>query len=520
MSEKRDFFSKVGQVGSITLISRFLGLVREMARAHFLGTSLFSDAFSLAFSLPNLFRRLTAEGAMSNAFIPVYCEIKEKDSKERALEFAKNFFWVLSLILVFLVGIFIWQAPFFVSQLFARGFTGETLEATVFLSRLMFGYVLLISLSAVAQGILNSEGVFSIPAFTPVLLNLSIIAAAFGLSSYFANPAVAFALGVMVGGFLQLFFQVPALKKKGFSFFGGMKSRGINLGDPKIKDALKLLVPTLFGAGVYQINIIISNLIATTLEGGSLSSLTFSNRLLELVLGVLVVSLATVMLPKLAGFFHSGEREQASAMIKQNIEVILFVTLPVIGITLVMAEEIVGLLFLRGSFDLNSLQMTAGALRFHILGLVFIGINRILLASYQANKMISLTAWIAFGVMLANVGMAFYLSNFLGHLGIALASSLAQAIQMIALFFFLGRLGVSGALPIATSLRILAFSVLLFLELWFLKKYLGAEFDFSYSMQFFILFLSLFPALVLPLLLLAQRELKYLKKYLKGRGKA
>ncbi|MDX2470544.1 MAG: murein biosynthesis integral membrane protein MurJ [SAR324 cluster bacterium] len=520
MSEKRDFFSKVGQVGSITLISRILGLVREMARAHFLGTSLYSDAFSLAFSLPNLFRRLTAEGAMSNAFIPVYCEIKEKDSHERALEFAKNFFWGLSLILVCLVGLFIWQAPFLVSEIFARGYSGETLEVTVFLSRLMFGYVLLISLSAVAQGVLNSEGVFSIPAFTPVLLNLSIIAAAFSLGSTFANPAIAFAVGVIFGGFLQLFFQFPALKRQGFRLFSNANKRGINLGDPKIKEALKLLVPTLFGAGVYQINIIVSNLIATTLKQGSLSSLTFSNRLLELVLGVLVVSLATVMLPKLAGFFSTGDVERASAMIKQNIEVILFVTLPVIAITLVMAEEIVALLFLRGSFDLHSLEMTAGALRFHILGLVFIGINRIFLASYQANKMISLTAWIAFGVMVANVVLALYLSSFMSHLGIALASSLAQAMQMLALLLFLGRLGVRGSLPFLTSLRILAFSTLLFLELWFLKKYLNTELELSYFVQFFVLFFAIFPALILPVLLAAQKEVKFLKNYLKNRGKA
>src|SRR3989339_694290 len=208
MSERKEFLTKVSQVSGITFLSRIRGLLREMTSAHFLGTSFYADAFALAFSLPNLFRRLTAEGAMTNALIPVFCELDETQGRSRALEFAKNFFWLSTLLLVAFCALFILFADFMVAEVFARGFTGEALSATVLLTRVMFGYILLISLAAVVQGVLNGIGVFWVSSFTPLLLNLAMIGSAYLLSPYFANPALPFALGVMLGGALQLGFQI------------------------------------------------------------------------------------------------------------------------------------------------------------------------------------------------------------------------------------------------------------------------------------------------------------------------
>lgn len=423
-------------VSLITLLSRIAGMVREMVGAWALGTSFYADAFALAFSLPNLFRRLTAEGAMSNAFIPVFCEVDKREGRQRALDFARSFFWALTLLLVVLTALFLWQADFLVSRFFAAGFTGEPLAVTVLLTRVMFGYIILISLAAVAQGVLNSLGVFWISAITPVWLNLAIISVALGLAGFFENPALPFALGVMVGGLAQLLFQMPILYKKGLRLFQSPWY------DPKIKEVFSLIVPTIFGVGIYQINILISNLIATTLGEGSLSALTFSNRLLELVLGVMVVSITTVILPKLSGHFIDKELTLVARHLTRTLKIVAFVTLPVTALTLALSDELVATLFLRGRFDLESLKMTSGALQLHILGLVFIAFNRVLLTAYQGARRIKITVAVSAVVVAVNLLAAYGLSGSLGHRGIALASSLSQMVQLLLLWALVGRLGI------------------------------------------------------------------------------
>jgi len=332
--------------------------------------------------------------------------------------------------------LFIWQADWLVAHVFAAGYSGEALEATVFLSQIMFVYMLLISLAAVAQGILNSMRVFWVSAATPLLLNISIIGLALALKDQWENPALPFALGVVLGGILQLGFQLPHLFKRGFSLIG-------KLWDPQVIQVFKLIVPTIFGVGVYQINILISNLIATGLGEGALSSLTFSNRLLELVLGVLVVSITTVILPNISGHFIKGELDQVTKQIGRTLKVVALVTLPVTVIAIALREEIVELLFFRGQFDQTSLKMTAGALFFHIMGLSFIAFNRVLLTAYQGARRIQITVWVAAAAMLANLIGAFWLSQTMGHLGIALASSLSQGLQWVLLALLLSRLGLT-----------------------------------------------------------------------------
>jgi len=467
---KKSMVRSIGAVSLITLLSRVLGLVREMVRAWALGTSIYADAFSLAFSLPNLFRRLTAEGAMSNAFIPVFCDLDKESGRERALAFSASFFWVLAVLLCGATTLLIWQTPWLVTHVFAAGFRGETLEITILLTRLMFGYLVLISLAAVAQGVLNSVGVFWVSAVTPVWLNIAIIGSAVGFASFFDNPAIPFAIGVMIGGLAQLCFQVPYLRLNRLRFFGNP------LFDPKIKDVFVLIVPTLFGVGVYQINILISNLIATTLGTGALSALSFSNRLLELVLGVFVVSITTVMLPRLSGFFAEQRMGDITALLSKTLAVVAFVTLPVTALTYGLADEMVSLLFQRGEFGQTSMEMTAGALRFHIIGLTFIALNRILLTAYQGAKRIKLTLWVSLVVMLVNIAGAYGFAESMGHLGIAWASSLSQMVQLACLVFLLPKLNLLGVLNrrFFTSFAIsLAASLALWGGLVFLRPLVG-----------------------------------------------
>ena len=435
---RRSLFKSIGAIGLITLLSRVLGLAREIVRASLLGTSFYSDAFTLAFSLPNLFRRLTAEGVMTNAFIPVFCEAHQKEGRLRALDCARNFFWLSTMLLAALTLLFVLAAPWLVEYLFAPGFFGETLRLTVFLTRLMFAYIILISLAAVCQGVLNSFAVFWVSSFTPVLLNICIIGCALLFAPRLQNPTIGFAIGVLLGGSLQLAFQLPFLYRCGFRLRGPLRFR-----DPYLRQTGKLLLPTIFGVGIYQINIIVSTLIATTLQEGSLSSLNFSNRLLELVLGIFAVSIATVMLPEISRLVVAGKLDRVRTDLQHAVRIALFVTLPVTMGTLVLAEELVSALFMRGRFDAGSVSMTAGALRCHILGLAFIACNRILLTGYQAAQYLKRTVQISAAVMIVNLLLAFATSRYIGHLGIALANTLSQVTQTALLLLFLHEIALS-----------------------------------------------------------------------------
>lgn len=448
--------------------SRILGLIREIVRASILGTSFYSDAFTLAFSIPNLFRRLTAEGIMINAFIPTFCQIKQKDGDEKALAFARNFFWLSTCFLIVFSLTFIATAPWLVKYLFAAGFTGEPLQLTIFLTQFMFCYIALVSLAAICQGILNSFATFWVSAFTPMLLNISIIGCALFFAPRLENPTFGFAIGVLIGGALQLLFQLPYTFKHRFKLIAP-----VCFSDPHLRQVGKLMLPTIFGVGIYQINIIISNLIATTLKEGSLASLNFSNRLLELVLGVFVISLTTVILPKLSHLFIDKNFEEISHRLKESLHLIAFITLPVMAGSMIIAEEAISVLFLRGRFDETSLVMTAGALRFHMMGLIFIAWNRVILTCYQAAKYLKRVVQISVIVMIANLIGALVFSRYISHLGIALASSISQIIQTILLIFFIGEISIKGVTKNFFSLsllkNIMAAGVML-IALYFLKE--------------------------------------------------
>ncbi|MGK0290881.1 MAG: putative peptidoglycan lipid II flippase [bacterium] len=429
---KKSFLKAVGILSIITLLSRVLGLVREGIKAFLLGTHFYSDAYTLAFMLPNLFRRLSAEGSMITAFIPIFNEIKKKEGKEKALSFASNFFLILGIITTLFSILFISFSSWLIPYFFAVGYSGEALDLTIVLTQFMFPYIVLISLAAMCQGVLNSFQIFWVSAFTPILLNLSIITFAYFLASHLSNPTYGFAIGVIVGGVVQLFFQIPFLWSKGFRFF-----RKVSFNDPNVKKVGKLMIPGMFGVGIYQINIVISNMIATTLEEGSLSSLTYSNRLLELVLGVFVVSIATAMLPQLSNLFLDGKIDVVKKQLRLSLRLIIFITLPVTAGMLATKEELIRLLFFRGAFGIESLKMTAMALQYHIFGLVFIGLNRVLLTCFYATKDFKRPVKIAAFVMLINVFVALGLSQLMGHKGIALASSISQLAQTLILFYFI-----------------------------------------------------------------------------------
>ena len=429
LGKKKTIFTSIGVLSLVTFTSRIFGLVREQVKASILGTTIYSDIFTLAFQFPNLFRRLSAEGAMMSAFIPIFHEIEDKEGQEKALVFARQFFWVLGLVTMFFSCFIIILSPWLLR--FYVSWRGKEFDLFVALTQFMFIYIVFISLSALIQGVLNSMSTFWVSSVTPILLNISIIGFAVWGSHYLQNPTYGFTLGVLIGGLCQLFFQIPFAIRKGVILKFSFEFR-----NPKIRKVGFLMIPTLFGVGIYQINILVSNSIAANLGEGAVSSLTYSNRLLELILGVFVVSVATVVLPQLSRLIVSQKLEEAKQDLLFALKLVSLVTLPVTFGVLFTAKELVRLIYFRGQFDETSLNLTYKALLLHMPGLIFIGWNRIFLAAYYASKNMKTPVYIAGISMFVNLSLALSFSVFLGHFGIALASTLSQLIQMLLLFYW------------------------------------------------------------------------------------
>ncbi len=414
-------------MATITLLSRVLGLVREQVRAFYLGTGGASDAFGVAFMLPNLLRRLVGEGAMSAAFVPVFNEFLAKDGKERTYLFANRFLSFLMLLLVVISAAGVLGAGVLVAVV-APGFTHEfpeTRDLAVVLTAIMFPYIALVSLAAVIQGMLNSFKVFWVSAFTSVLLNLAIIGTALALAPRMEQAAYALAIGVMIGGVLQLFFQVPFIYKLGFRW-----RPTFNFG-PGVRKAVWLMIPAVFGAGVYQINVLVSQALASGLPEGSISSLQYSTRLLELTLGVFAISVSTVILPTMSRQAARKDWTEMADTLAFAVRMVCFICVPAMCGLYLLRVPVIRLLFQRGAFDDTSVTMTAWALTFHLAGLVFIALSRIYVQAFYSRQDTRTPVAIATGAMVINIVACVLLRGPLENGGIALANTLSALFQVI-----------------------------------------------------------------------------------------
>jgi putative peptidoglycan lipid II flippase len=414
----------------LTLVSRILGLLREMAKASLMGTSALSDAFSVAFMLPNLFRRLFAEGSVSVAFIPTFKEYLLENDREKNREFLSCIFTFLTFFVTLAVIAGIAAAP-----LIIRFFGIEEFDETVFLTRLMFPFLGFISLAALFQGILNSLHVFAPSGLAPILLNVATILCAYGLSPYTKNPARAMAAGILIGGFLEAAIQFPFILKQGQRFcFTGLKRAVTNPGTRKV---LRLIGPTVIGMAAYQLNDLVSTALAGNAGEGVVSSLQYSLRLQELILGVFAVSIGTVLLPNLAECAKSSRWETYNERLISAINIIAIITIPITFFSLAEGQSLIRLLFQTRSFNETSVALTLSAFTCHIGGLFFIALNRILAPAFYAQsdaRSPTLAGIISFA---ANMGLAALLVRPLRGAGIALALSLAGAVNTALLLAFL-----------------------------------------------------------------------------------
>ena len=424
-----------GVVGAATMLSRIFGFLRDMVVAAFFGAGLTTDAFFVAFRIPNMLRRLLAEGSLTVSFVPVFTEYLNRRSKPEALELANIAFTLLSIVLAVVSVLGVLLAPLIVTVM-APGFSRspEQYELAVFLTRFMFPYIFLISLVALCMGILNSLRHFAAPALSPVVLNLCMIIAALSLRDFFREPITALAVGVMAGGVLQLAMQWPFLVRLGVNLKPAFAFR-----HPGIRQMALLFLPAFFGAAIYQINIFIGTILASLLPTGSVSYLYYADRVVELPLGVFAIAVGTAALPSLSGQVAQGLTEEFKRTISFSLRLILFVTIPATVALIVLREPIISVLFQRGHFGADATALTAQALLYYALGLWAFSTIRVIVSAFYALQDTKLPMRAAAVALVVNVAASVILMIPLRHGGLALATSIASAANVAILAVVLRR---------------------------------------------------------------------------------
>jgi putative peptidoglycan lipid II flippase len=433
-------------ISGLTFISRVTGLIRETLVAATFGAGPMTDAFFVAFRLPNLLRRLFAEGAFTQAFVPILAETRTKDpARTRAIvdAVATALFWTL--LLVSLAGVLL--APWLV-YLIASGLRDDpdTFTIATNLTRWMFPYILMISLVALAAGILNLWRMFAVPAFAPVLLNLSFIFAALFLSRYFDPPIYALAAGVVIGGIAQLAWQVPALLKIGMlPRIGWAPHR--TLRDPIVRRILKNTGPAVLAVSVAQFSLIINTQIASYLAPGSVSWISFGDRLMEFPTAMLGIAMGTVLLPSLAQAHAEGDTRHYSALLDWGLRLCLLLAAPAKEGLALLAEPLTALMFHYGAFSGNDLAMTARTVSAYSVGLFGLIAVKILAPGFFAKQDVKTPVKIAISVLAVTQLLNLVLVPWFAHAGLALAISLGAWLNSGWLLFGLRRRGLYVAGP-------------------------------------------------------------------------
>jgi putative peptidoglycan lipid II flippase len=430
-------------VSMMTLISRVLGLVRDVVIANVMGASAMSDVFLLANKIPNFLRRLFAEGAFAQAFVPVLSEYKIKDEEiaRKAGELNQHEQTRLLIaqvsgtlgVIVTWVTLFGMLASPLVVMLFGFGWFiewfndapgGERFDLATNLLKITFPYLWFISFTALAGAVLNTMGKFAVAAFTPVLLNVGIIMMAIYGSPYTESPAHALAWGVFLGGLIQFLFQIPFLYKAGMLVKPkwAWQSEGV-------KKIRKLIIPALFGVSVTQINLLFDTLIASFLITGSISWLYYANRLLEFPLGLFGIGIATVILPSLAKLHSKNSPQEFTATLDWGIKIISLFGWPAFAGLMVLAQPIIMLLFMRGEFTQTEVIQVSMALFAYLSGLLSFMFIKILAPGYYARQDTKTPVKIGIKAMVANMALNVMLAPFLGFVGLAIATSLSATLN-------------------------------------------------------------------------------------------
>lgn len=416
----RQLFKSTVVVGSMTLISRILGFIRDMLIAHIFGVDSATDAFFVAFKIPNFLRRLFAEGAFAHAFVPVLSDYKERGSKAALKQFVDKTAGTLSVFLLLITLVGVVAAPVLI-MLLAPGFMwqGTQYELSVQLLQITFPYLFFIALVAFAGGILNAHGQFAIPALTPVFLNICMIAAAIWLAPLMDEPVTALAWGVFAAGVVQLLFQVPALARLGL-----MPRPRLGFDDSGVKRIISLMLPAIFSVSVTQINLLLDTLFASFLTVGSVSWLYYSDRLVEFPLGILGLALGTVILPNLSKSHVAEDTTSFSHALDWGLRLVVLIGLPAtIGLVL-LAEPMLSTLFQYNEFGVSDVHFAGMSLKAYSVGLLGFILIKVLVPGFTSRG--DMKTPVRYGVyaMLVSLGLNLALVFPLAHAGLALATSL------------------------------------------------------------------------------------------------
>jgi putative peptidoglycan lipid II flippase len=455
LNQKKQILKSASVISLVTVLSRILGYVRDQRITLLLGTTPTADAFVLAYRIPSLIRRLVGEGAVTASFIPIFANYLNNKPREEVWEFANRLFWTLAVLLaaVTMLGS-VFSAQFM--RLFTFFAPGQPAwEQAVYLNRIMFPYIYFIGLSALAMAILNCFHVFGTPAATPVLLNLSIIAASVAaVSRHFSSPAVSLGVGVLIGGALQFLILVPQLVRRGMRF-----KFGLSLRHQGVRSVGGLLAPGFFGIGVAQINFFVGTIFATSsrMPTGSVTALYVAERVMELVMGGYAIAVATAVLPMMSHQAAAGAMEEMKSTLTFALRIVSFITIPAAVGLVVMREPVISVLFQHGEFMAESTELTTRALFYYAFGLpAFAAIKLIVPAFYSTHDMrtpVRVAAW-ALGLNIAlNVLFLRWFFPIFGNGGPALATVAAAYFNFFTLFgIFRLRFGRLGTLDILASL--------------------------------------------------------------------
>jgi putative peptidoglycan lipid II flippase len=463
LTEKGKILKSASVIALATVISRICGYLRDQRVALLLGTSPAADSFILAFRIPNMIRRMTGEGALGASFIPVFTGYLRGKPQRETWQFAQRVFWDVAVILTVIAALGCVFSSQIVGSLTLLGGSHVRWDLAIYLNRIIFPCVFFLGLAALAGAILNSFHRFGLPASTSILFNVVFIAFSFGVvyrpivnwaPPAYRTPAVALAVGIVVGAALQLLMQLPALAKLGMRF-----RPDVNFADPGVKKVGKLMVPVFFGMGVFQVNFFVDTIFAASsrMPEGSISSLYIADRLMELVLGSYAIALSTALLPTMSHQVAEGKHDEMKQTFAFALRVASFITIPAAVGLILLRVPITQVLFEHGEFTARSTSLTAHALLFYSLGLpAFAAIKLITPMYYSTQDTLTPTKVGAYSLVLhvaLNIVLLFGFGRYLWNASPALASSLAAYFNFAALFvIFRGRYGSLGSAAIFNAL--------------------------------------------------------------------
>ena len=475
MTEKTQILKSTSVITLATLVSRLLGYIRDQRIALLLGTTVLSDSFFLAFRIPNLLRRLIAEGSMSASFVPVFSSYQVDKSHEEIWDFANRLFWTLAVILAVIAALGMIFAPTIIHLFTMMSSNPAAWSYAIHLNRIIFPFIFFIGLSALCMAILNCYHVFALPAATPAVSNMGMIIFSTAVVwKHFESPAAALAVGVVFGGMLQFLVQLPQLVRRGMTF-----KFGISFRHPGIRKVARLMIPGVFGLGVAQLNVYVDTIFLTSrrMPNGSVTSLYFADRIMQLVLGSFAVAVATAILPMMSRQARMLDFDAVKRTLGFSVRIVSFITIPAaIGIVL-LRQPIIRVLFQHGRFVAESTQLTAWVLGFYALGLPAMSAVKLIVQAFYSTRDTKTPVSAAAGILLLNVVLnVIFVTLFFSQLrngGPALATVIAAYANCVALFLIFrqryGRIG--GRQIVISSSKAVAASAVMGAACWAAVQY-------------------------------------------------